>query len=1007
MADYYFDGNNGNDTTGAGTEANPYKSIKASTVGGAFNPANARFFIKRGTTVLMAEEIHPNGSFKFASYGPTTDPKGKVVYNYGGSYFLATGTGAASTDTIEFDQLQFEDAAASFASAVYQNNSGSGKIVVTDCDMTGFFNGVMTQRGTGHQILRCNITGSRNCGVMIEHAAVAAPSNMLIADNYIDASIATNDGIVLHNGTSDGYGNVIRDNTIISGYEQGIDVMSMFPGTHILRNVVYPNPAPNNSLSEIFCRGKNSVIKGNLVFTKTRAALQIDDTNITVACNAFIPTAGQAGGPSVYVLVPALGSKIFNNLFYMPTSYASSSILVATGVTTGLSKNNLFINYSASTASRFLAALTFANLATWDIDNNYYVQMPGSYATPWAGARTFADWIATAGTPDNGTSIVATDSPIVVPNYQTVGQRFNLQKLLTIAGDSPLVEVGQHINYQVDMNGRQFWNPPSIGPAEYVRPATDPSSFFFNLDQTLIDPITGVGHEINGVLASSEALTVYRQAFEPGGSLMAAAAWDVLPTTGYPTVESITQTTFAVDATSHAVAMPATLNAGDGVLILLTTDGSATVTTPIGLKRLYTRANAASVRGSAYAFVARGDEGGTTIDFVTSAAETGAAQVYRISNWNGTLAGISIGVDAEITLGSTVDMPAVTPYWPTDNSLFIEVVHTSTTQTVSSASTNYTNLTQTSSGSGTTQVQCASARRNAAVATEDPDALTMNGSGAAKVYNTIAIAPASYGARYEQFYVSTDDGNTLWAGMYTSQDLNTIDTGPTRAIIVCHGTSLDAAEYFNVVRKNLNDYLGNCVVIAPFFAESDSDPDTNQLFWSSGWSQLNKSDASLAYRVSSGKVLDKLIDHLYTYFPNLEGVILSGHSAGGQLINRYSACSQDTRNRYLVSAPSSYLYLNGYRTDGAGGWEIPASPSTFNDYKYGTAGLSATSYVNEIGAPNLRLRLMAAKVTYMVGADDTVIDSNLDTSAEANTQGANRVERQQLYYDYLQWYEGL
>ena len=1006
MTDYYFDGDNGNDTTGAGTEANPYKSIKESTVGGAFNPANARFFIKRGTTVLMAGQIHPTGSFKFASYGPTTDPKGKVIYNYGGSYFLATGTGAVSTDTIEFDQLQFEDASASFTSAVYQNNLGSGKIVVTDCDMVNFFNGVMTQRGTGHQILRCNITGSRNCGVMIEHAAVAAPSNMLIADNYIDASVATNDGIVLHNGTSDGYGNVIRDNTIISGYEQGIDVMAMFPGTHVLRNVVYPNPAPNTSLSEIFCRGKNSVIKSNLVFTKTRGALQIDDTGITVACNAFIPTAGQAGGPSVYVFVPALGSKIFNNLFYMPTSYASISILVATGVTTGLSKNNLFINYSASTASRFLAAITFANLATWDIDNNYYAQMPGSYATPWSQSRTFAEWTATAGNPDNGTAIVATESPIIVPSYQTVGQRFNLQKLLTIAGDSPLVEVGQHINYQVDMNGRQFWNPPTIGPAEYVRPATD-HSFFFDLDQILIDPIIGVGHEINGVLASSEALTVYRQAFESGGSLMAAAAWDVLPTTGYPTLSTPTSSTFAVDATAHAVLMPPVLDAGDGVLIYFTNDGSATVTTPIGLKRLYTRANGSALRGSAYAFVSRGDEGGTTIDFVTSAAETGAALVYRITNWNGTLAGITTGVDAEVTNGSTFDMPSLSPYWPTDNTTFVASVHTSTTQTISSMPTGYTNLATASSGSGTTHAQCNTAIRNNAVATEVGGTVTMSGSNASKVYNTIAIAPASYGARYEQFYISTDDGNTLWTGMYTSQDLNTIDTGPTRAIIVCHGTSLDAAEYFNVVRKNLNDYLGNCVVIAPFFAESDSDPDTNQLFWSSGWSQLNKSDASLAYRVSSGEVLDKLIEHLYTYFPSIEGVILSGHSAGGQLINRYSACSQDTRNRYLVSAPSSYLYLNGYRTDGAGGWEIPASPSTFNDYKYGTAGLSVTSYVNEIGATNLRLRLMAAKVTYMVGADDTVIDSSLDTSADANTQGANRVERQQLYYDYLQWFEGL
>lgn len=473
MTDYFFDGANGNDTTGAGTEANPYKSIKNSTVGGAFNPANARFFIRRGTTVLMAGEIHPNGSFYIGPYGEG-DEAATLVSNNGGTYYLATGTGAAATDDIVFDSMTLIDAdTSSVVSGVYQNNAGSGRVIVKDCIIQDFFNGIMTQRGTGHQILRNRITGSRNCGVMVEHASVAAPSNMLIANNYVASSEATNDGIVLHAGTSDGYGNIIQDNVVISGAEQCIDVMQMFPGTLVLRNVCYPGASPT-LYEEVFCRGAYSVFAGNLVFTKKRRGMLFDNVGIKAIANTIVSMSGETGG----ILMQALGTctnfVALNNAFFMRPGLAFSALLCNTGVTTGTAKNNLFVNESASTSSRFIAAQTTSDLYTWEINNNYYVQIPGSYATPWAAASSFATWQARTGTPDTA-GIVATVSPLGRPEYSAIGQQFDLKKLFKIYSDSPLLGVGGHVGYYRDLAGKQFWNPPSIGPVEYTRERARPA----------------------------------------------------------------------------------------------------------------------------------------------------------------------------------------------------------------------------------------------------------------------------------------------------------------------------------------------------------------------------------------------------------------------------------------------------------------------------------------------------------------------------------------------------
>src|SRR3972149_4008656 len=109
-----------------------------------------------------------------------------------------------------------------------------------------------------------------------------------------------------------------------------------------------------------------------------------------------------------------------------------------------------------------------------------------------------------------------------------------------------------------------------------------------------------------------------------------------VPALAAPVVASVTATTFGSDTTGHLVSMPATVNAGDLLIVLFTNDGSATVTTPDGWTQLASTPNGSAVRLSVYYKKAAGTEGGTTVDFVTSAAEQAAAQVYRITDWDGT-----------------------------------------------------------------------------------------------------------------------------------------------------------------------------------------------------------------------------------------------------------------------------------------------------------------------------------------------------------------------------------
>lgn len=131
----------------------------------------------------------------------------------------------------------------------------------------------------------------------------------------------------------------------------------------------------------------------------------------------------------------------------------------------------------------------------------------------------------------------------------------------------------------------------------------------------------------------------------------------------YPTRLSLTTYVTDSDLTSHPIPMPATVNAGDLLLMYANCDTSSTPTptTPTGWTQLVSTASGAAQRLMIYYKVAAGTEGGTTVNLVLSGAETVAAHVERIQA--GTYQGTPEAATPVAGSFLNPDPPSLTPSW--------------------------------------------------------------------------------------------------------------------------------------------------------------------------------------------------------------------------------------------------------------------------------------------------------------------------------------------------------
>jgi hypothetical protein len=232
---------------------------------------------------------------------------------------------------------------------------------------------------------------------------------------------------------------------------------------------------------------------------------------------------------------------------------------------------------------------------------------------------------------------------------------------------------------------------------------------------------------------------------------------------------------------------------------------------------------------------------------------------------------------------------------------------------------------------------------------------------------------------------------------FSSHDLKTADLKVERVVLSIHGSERNANTYYNSIEAMAKKYqaLDKTILIAPHFKVSSDPLLAKELSWD--WEGWLRGDESLNnYQVTSFDLMDYIIGLMTdkTNFPNLKEIVLTGHSAGGQLVQRYAAGTsldekyKDVKFRYVVANPGSYLYLTNKRP-----FKV-AERCNFNDYKFGLDHLN--SYMDRVPKAKIISQYLSKNVIYFLGESDNIAEG-IDQSCPAQYQGKTRLERGQSY----------
>jgi len=270
--------------------------------------------------------------------------------------------------------------------------------------------------------------------------------------------------------------------------------------------------------------------------------------------------------------------------------------------------------------------------------------------------------------------------------------------------------------------------------------------------------------------------------------------------------------------------------------------------------------------------------------------------------------------------------------------------------------------------------------------------------------------------------------------LYRSFPLDRRNEAITRAVIVVHGAGRDADNYYRNVMAGafLAGALQTAIVISPRLASNDGrycrdSLADNEISWNcETWRSGGPSLSDPA--VTSFDLLDDILRKLARrdVFPNLKGIVVTGHSAGGQVTNRYEMASKVADSlgvpvQFVVANPSSYAWPTDERPTanawplqaGAPGYvpAVPADEPAFRSLRNGDGCTEydqwpygfehRTGYTAALSDSQLTHQLASRTVTYFLGEDDILPLSGFDNSCAAMAQGPTRQARGQAYAKYV------
>ncbi len=231
----------------------------------------------------------------------------------------------------------------------------------------------------------------------------------------------------------------------------------------------------------------------------------------------------------------------------------------------------------------------------------------------------------------------------------------------------------------------------------------------------------------------------------------------------------------------------------------------------------------------------------------------------------------------------------------------------------------------------------------------------------------------------------------------------------TRAVIFIHSQQRRGDQLFAMAEAVASVADEKTMVVVPQFligkdveALKLSGP---TLRWSANGWKGGEPAVAPADPVSSYAALDTVLRTVADplLLPNLKTVVLAGHSAGGQMVQRYAIVGQAAGDlaargldlRFVVASPSSYLYFTADRP-----YSDAAACPERNQWRYGFE--DPPPYVGGMRSGVLEQRYRGLDVVYLLGgADDRTDDPSLDVSCAALVQGPNRLARGKAFVRYL------
>ena len=285
---------------------------------------------------------------------------------------------------------------------------------------------------------------------------------------------------------------------------------------------------------------------------------------------------------------------------------------------------------------------------------------------------------------------------------------------------------------------------------------------------------------------------------------------------------------------------------------------------------------------------------------------------------------------------------------------------------------------------------------------------------------TTATAQINFPSTKIKYVVS---GDTLTQPYYRNISLDSTSEHIKYAIVSLHGDGRNSYEHFSVITQ-LTTGVGlqdSTILLAPTYPIQD---DINQynlnddvLYWPDGdWNagdlSRNTQSNPRPFRISSFSTMDTIYHRLAENNPSLEKIVLTGHSAGSQMVVRYAAGGRAQEalggnNIEFVYVPvntPSFLYYDGNRVlDEA--TEVfdfgPTECTSANQYKYGLDNLN--QYMETTGETNIIDHFKRANTTYLIGQYD--FGGQTGTCARM-VQGYSRLIRTYIYFSYIGYFYG-